>query len=358
MTEIDGDDDLYLPCTDICKTVVLDKRKGRGVVASTSLKPGTVILNVKPSIAVLYNEYAEAVCSQCSSAPTLTGRTHHNDKPNSIVSSCRTCKCDALCANCTAKSVSSESDTETSAAKPSSSVHAHVCSWIRAAGINPHMDTDYIRFFLELAVRVQDGEMNLLHDINALCTCEEQQSKEFLEFAKSFSTKIYDQFRPMGMLLGQQTLYEAILRVKVNAIGFPIIKKHVEEAENDKKKRGHHKKAPVEEIIAGWAVHPFVAMFNHNCDPNCEVLCDEEGDIIVKTTRNVPAGEELCIHYVNLEMDVDSRSRELLEKYRFLCSCNKCKSDREQLKRQREVVAAAEAAKVRMLKSGALPKRR
>lgn len=360
MTEIDGEDEVYLPCTDICKTVVLDKRKGRGVVACVALKPGTVILNVKPSIAVLYNEYADTVCSQCSAAPSLTGRVHHTDKPNSIVSFCRACKCEALCANCADKknkagSGSSSSSSETSSV---SSVHNHVCTWIRAAGINPHKDTDYIRFFLELAARVQEGEMSLLHDINALCTCEEQQSKEFLSFAETFSEKIYNQFRPMGMLLGQQTLYEAILRVKVNAVGFPIIQKHVTESDKKTTKKGHHQKSPAEEIIAGWAVHPFVAMFNHHCNPNCEVQCDEEGDIVIKTTRHVPAGEELCIHYVNLELDVETRSRELLEKYRFLCSCEKCKSDRDHLKRQREVNAAAEAAKARMLKTGILPKRR
>ena len=45
------------------------------------------------------------------------------------------------------------------------------------------------------------------------------------------------------------------------------------------------------------------------------------------TTRDVPADEELCINYIDLEVDVRQRREELLKNWHFECSCKRCERE-------------------------------
>lgn len=48
---------------------------------------------------------------------------------------------------------------------------------------------------------------------------------------------------------------------------------------------------------SGEATFPLASYFNHNCYPNCKVSFDMDANIVLCTTRDVPADTELTISY-------------------------------------------------------------
>ncbi|RQM14237.1 hypothetical protein DD237_006761 [Peronospora effusa] len=86
--------------------------------------------------------------------------------------------------------------------------------------------------------------------------------------------------------------------------------------------------------IEGTALFPIICTMNHSCDPNCTVLYTKNGDAHVVAIRDIQKGEELCICYIDVDMDVQTREANLRE-YKFKCFCPRCVLERQQLERQR-----------------------
>eukprot|EP00644_Phytophthora_capsici_P011719 jgi/Phyca11/572939/estExt2_Genewise1.C_PHYCAscaffold_500273 len=74
---------------------------------------------------------------------------------------------------------------------------------------------------------------------------------------------------------------------------------------------------------------------NHSCDPNCTVLYTKNGDGHVVAIRDIKKGEELCICYIDVDMDVQTREANLRE-YKFKCFCSRCVQERQQLEQQEQ----------------------
>ncbi|KAI8617319.1 hypothetical protein BC830DRAFT_1114068 [Chytriomyces sp. MP71] len=74
----------------------------------------------------------------------------------------------------------------------------------------------------------------------------------------------------------------------------------------------------------GVGMFPLVAMLNHSCAPNCSFVSGTHGAMIVRTLRDVEAGEELCVSYVDLCTSRDERRGKLLETKHFWCLCSRC----------------------------------
>lgn len=74
----------------------------------------------------------------------------------------------------------------------------------------------------------------------------------------------------------------------------------------------------------GFGVYPVPSFFNHNCWPN--VRKDREGRRLrFVTTKEVRAGEELCISYGHVEdMPLEDRRNHLREGWFFVCLCSRC----------------------------------
>ncbi|KAG6618893.1 putative histone tail methylase containing SET domain [Phytophthora cinnamomi] len=68
--------------------------------------------------------------------------------------------------------------------------------------------------------------------------------------------------------------------------------------------------------IEGTALFPIICTMNHSCDPNCTVLYTKNGDGHVVAIRDIQKGEELCICYIDVDMDVEAREANLRE-YKF-----------------------------------------
>lgn len=74
----------------------------------------------------------------------------------------------------------------------------------------------------------------------------------------------------------------------------------------------------------GLGVYPLAAMINHSCIPNCIQHFNDEGVIAIRTMRNIKAGEEISISYIDIAMPTWLRRKELLKSYYFHCNCDRC----------------------------------
>ncbi|KAF7829152.1 histone-lysine N-methyltransferase ASHR2 [Senna tora] len=86
--------------------------------------------------------------------------------------------------------------------------------------------------------------------------------------------------------------------------------------------------------IKAYAIYPKATFFNHDCLPNAcrfdyvdtSAPGDEHNtDIVIRMIKDVSEGEEICISYFRINRDYATRKRILMEDYRFVCECDRCK---------------------------------
>eukprot|EP00873_Tetraselmis_striata_P007155 jgi/Tetstr1/427419/TSEL_017583.t1 len=85
----------------------------------------------------------------------------------------------------------------------------------------------------------------------------------------------------------------------------------------------HHKELESElaDTACGLFLRP--SLLNHSCQPNCEY--GGVGDFLfVSTTRDVAAGEELCIAYLDILAPFAERRQQLSQGQGFQCACQRC----------------------------------
>ncbi|XP_041026244.1 histone-lysine N-methyltransferase ATXR4 [Juglans microcarpa x Juglans regia] len=80
------------------------------------------------------------------------------------------------------------------------------------------------------------------------------------------------------------------------------------------------------EAAVGNAVYMLPSFYNHDCDPNAHILWIENADARLKVLRDVEAGEELRICYIDASMDRDARQTLLSQGFGFQCNCFRCYS--------------------------------
>eukprot|EP01018_Ginkgo_biloba_P021084 Gb_15075 [translate_table: standard] len=81
------------------------------------------------------------------------------------------------------------------------------------------------------------------------------------------------------------------------------------------------------EAAVGNAVYMLPSMYNHDCDPNAHILWIENAKARLKALRNIDAGEELRICYIDASMDHEARQSLLYQGFGFWCQCLRCKSE-------------------------------
>mmetsp|Transcript_49369 Transcript_49369/g.56868 ORF Transcript_49369/g.56868 Transcript_49369/m.56868 type:complete len:273 (+) Transcript_49369:34-852(+) len=260
----------------------IDHRKGRGLVTRVPLEKDAEILTVTPDISVLYTPVAGSLCKVCSTSVEASN-------------TCPKCHQFALCSKCSSSELWD--------------AHQQPCEWFCSLPSDVQQgDTDYLRFILEYASRVQNGDTRLLLGVANLCTNEDSQSSAVKNFCRSYSKLITSHFSPRGLLIDEEHLYKVLLQTKSNSIGFPFDASRT----------------------LGWSIQEEVCMVNHSCCPNAALRQLPNGTMQLRTIRDVAEGAELFISYVDLDAyeDVSVRTRHLLEQYRFLCACEHCVSQR------------------------------
>ncbi|XP_024366271.1 histone-lysine N-methyltransferase ATXR4 [Physcomitrium patens] len=79
------------------------------------------------------------------------------------------------------------------------------------------------------------------------------------------------------------------------------------------------------ESIVGSAVYILPSMYNHNCDPNVDILWPSNATANLVARRSIKSGEELHITYIDSSMSLDERRSFLEQHYGFTCRCARCR---------------------------------
>ena len=76
---------------------------------------------------------------------------------------------------------------------------------------------------------------------------------------------------------------------------------------------------------SGTAAYALPSLANHECDPNCDAVW-RHGDATLALTarREIAAGEEVLITYIDSSVPVTQRREELRFAYGFECACAAC----------------------------------
>ena len=83
----------------------------------------------------------------------------------------------------------------------------------------------------------------------------------------------------------------------------------------------------------GSAMYPSASYFNHSCDPNIAKV-RQGRTVLFVTSKEVQAGEELCISYGHTERQVAERRQVLRDWWGFNCNCSRCISELEFLEQE------------------------
>lgn len=77
----------------------------------------------------------------------------------------------------------------------------------------------------------------------------------------------------------------------------------------------------------GSGIYLSASLLNHSCNPNCLVFFSKN-TIIIRSSRSIKVGEELCISYGPLSPRhlLGDRHMALLKRWHFKCSCKECNS--------------------------------
>lgn len=81
--------------------------------------------------------------------------------------------------------------------------------------------------------------------------------------------------------------------------------------------------AEMQDVGAG--IYPSMSLLNHDCTPNC-IIVFEGKHLLLRAAKEIQAGEELTISYVDLMMPSKERQSELKRQYSFECRCHNCQT--------------------------------
>lgn len=80
--------------------------------------------------------------------------------------------------------------------------------------------------------------------------------------------------------------------------------------------------------VSGSAAYLFASLFNHSCEPNLDVCFpDNDGRLVLTAARDIAAGEQLTISYIDETAAVAARQDLLRFAYGFTCSCQACRDE-------------------------------
>ena len=210
-------------------------------------------------------------------------------------------------------------------------------------GINEHAWYSCVRNALKenvsetIAAAFSEAALNV-HNVDETDKADQQKNTAAQESVATVTTEI------VTALLSDATLRTFLGQLSVNTqalnIGIGCLQNAADKASQQQ---------PL--LTRGAGIFTLQSCFNHSCDPNVtvqfhrdddglerDVPTDQHGplrggpsnEIVLKTTRDVKKGEELCITYIPeiyLIYDDYLKRRMKLESYFFTCMCHKCRAE-------------------------------
>ncbi|KAL0346321.1 UNVERIFIED_CONTAM: Histone-lysine N-methyltransferase ATXR4 [Sesamum radiatum] len=280
--------------------VGLTEYAGRGVFASRRISAGELIHTAQPIVSHPSLSSLHTVCYFClrklpSSAPSL-------EAPQTV-SFCST--------QCEQQSKASQNRL----ANKSTSRASIVCK--------DGMGLKYPLLVKRLACQVISGVVSsdVLDILQPEISSSDRISKMKKEFALLKSTFEDSDFGSEQMPFLTEEWYAGVLaRIRINAFRIELAIGSYEDLLS-------LAAASVEaEAAVGNAVYVLPSLYNHDCDPNVNIVWIENVDAKVKALRDIEEGEELRICYIDASMDYKARETILYEGFGFHCNCLRCES--------------------------------
>ena len=69
--------------------------------------------------------------------------------------------------------------------------------------------------------------------------------------------------------------------------------------------------------------YALASLAQHDCEPSCDVVLGRGGALALRARRDIPAGGDVTITYLDSSLPVALRRKKLLL-YGFECSCELC----------------------------------
>jgi SET and MYND domain-containing protein len=83
--------------------------------------------------------------------------------------------------------------------------------------------------------------------------------------------------------------------------------------------------AALQEDSTGSALYLLASLLNHSCEPSVNVAWPaNNGTAAFTAARDISAGEQLHVSYIDCEQEVSTRQEFLAWSYGFRCRCAKC----------------------------------
>mmetsp|Transcript_1500 Transcript_1500/g.3602 ORF Transcript_1500/g.3602 Transcript_1500/m.3602 type:complete len:455 (+) Transcript_1500:170-1534(+) len=197
------------------------------------------------------------------------------------LTSCRSCQKMSVCARCAELGVWGW--------------HERECDLFRAMPAGSKQgDTSVIRFLLRWRATKEVGEW-----------CRAEHGKEAYTMVDALQGNIVSlpQVKDIARLTGVDSdiVAKLIFQIRTNAIEI---------------ERGGDR--------AACGLSAWVGYTNHSCDPSAVVQVSEEGRVCLTALRDIAAGEEVTISYIDRTASYQERRETLQKHYAFTCVCPRC----------------------------------
>ncbi|KAJ3029561.1 hypothetical protein HK097_005777, partial [Rhizophlyctis rosea] len=277
--------------------LIATKAKGRHLVASKPLEPGTTVIHETASAYAILKSYIDELCYTClhplpeappssdtNSSSTPFGPTRHSQFKKQFE-----------CQNCRSQIYYCSPECRTKDA-PRHSLECDILKDLPGTAAANSVDYGLMRLVLAILVRrAMDGNEDLKEEANGntshrpptpytcvkdLLSHKSSSKPSWLSAVEAGAEDLAFQLSPS---LSTSVDEIVTLSCQINS-------------------NSHGIRDPLGNTNADIAVglFPLVAMLNHSCLPNCAYVGVGHGQMLVRTLREVEEGEELCVSYVDL----------------------------------------------------------
>ncbi|KAF7159227.1 hypothetical protein CNMCM5623_004499 [Aspergillus felis] len=256
---------------------------GTGIFAAMDIPVGgTVMLILRPFVAVLDTERLPDTCSGC------LGQHHCNRDANVELKACTGCRVVKYC-------------NKTCQSKDWKFAHSFECRIFKE--LMPRVLPSNARAILRMVLRSERGkypkeELELFRKLES--HMDEIQAQNWEQWQRiSLTAKAIKKYS--GCAMEEEMICHYGAKLELNSYNFH---------------------SPLADRL-GFYLHPYAALINHSCDYNSVVGSDGDA-LYVKALRPIQKGEEILVSYIDATNPYKIRQKELSERYYFKCRCPKC----------------------------------
>ncbi|XP_023488370.1 histone-lysine N-methyltransferase SMYD3 isoform X2 [Equus przewalskii] len=255
--------------------------KGNGLRALVPLRPGELLFRSDPLAYTVCKGSRGVVCDRC-----LLGK-----EKLMRCSQCRVAKyCSAKCQ------------------KKAWQDHKRECKCLKSC--KPRYPPDSVRLLGRVVFKLMEEtpseseKLYSFYDLESNINKLTEDKKEGLrQLAMTFQHFMREEIQDASQLPPSFDVFEAFAKVICNS--FTICNAEMQEV--------------------GVGLYPSMSLLNHSCDPNCSIVFNGP-HLLLRAVRDIEAGEELTICYLDMLMTSEERRKQLRDQYCFECDCFRCQT--------------------------------